>query len=639
MSRLLDLGPLLNPRSIAIIGATPDATRVGGRPLAFLRRYGFEGTIYPVNPRYQEIGELPCYPDVASLPETPEMAIVALPAAAVVEVIGDCNRRGVPAATIYTSGFSEIGAEGKALEAELRAAAGEMVICGPNCQGVANFHDRVVSNWTSALGRDDMVAGPIGFVSQSGLFGGLIAAKCIERGLGLGYLVSSGNEVVLDFADVLAHMAADPRIEVVAGYLEGVRDGRKLEAAAEVARANDKPIVLLKVGRVEESARAAASHTGSMTGAYEVYRAAFRQWGIIEVDDIEELVDVTEVFARRAPRPKGDRVGILTNSGGIGVFCADKVREAGLRLAEFEPRTVAAITEHLPTFGAALNPVDVTLQTLTDPDAVGRHIEHMMRDDGVDAVVTFFGVQWLKIDEVVAMLDRARWVADKPLVVSWGQGDPEAPRRLRELGIPAYDDPLKAIKAVRALRALALNQSRPAIDVAPVDSAEAAAAAVLLRERLVEGPLDEAGAKAVLEAAGLAVARRGLATSEAAATELILGLRRDPTFGPVLLLGTGGVFVETLGDAVLGLLPLDRGQAVAMVQALRSYPMLQRARGRAEADIEAVVEALLKLAALALAAPEIQELDINPLIVRAAGHGAVAADALIRTEANREQRE
>lgn len=701
VSALLDLDPLLRPRSIAIIGATPDQRRVGGRPLVFLRRYGFPGQIYPVNPRYEAIDDLACYPNVDALPEVPDMAIIALPAARVVPVIRDCVAAGIPAATIYTSGFGEIGDEGAALESELRQAAesGNMVICGPNCQGVANFHDRVVSNWSSALGRQDMEPGPIGFVAQSGLFSGILAAECIERRLGLGYLVSSGNEVVLDFADFLGHMAQDPRIKVVAGYLEGVRDGTKLKAAAELARAHDTPVVVLKVGRSEESAKAARSHTGSMTGTYEVYRAAFKQWGIIEVDDIEELMDVIEAFALGAPPARGNRVGVLTNSGGIGVFCADKVRECGLRLADFAPETVAAIAETLPEFGSSQNPVDFTLQSFTHPELVGGHLRNIVQDAGVDAVLNFYGVQWLNVAEVTSEVVKADALNDKPIAVAWAQGDPDGPSRLRQAGVPTYDDPLRAIKVIRALANQGRIMTREPEEATRPDPA-AATAAAMLRECAGEGALGEHAAGEVLEAAGIPVVRSALAPDAAAAVEiaeqigypvvlkiaateiahkteaggvalglgsaeavtgafeavtasarahapearidgtivqemvtgtfeLIVGVKREPAFGPVLLLGTGGTFVEVLKDTVLRVLPIGRAEAEAMVRELGSYPMLSGARGQAKADIAAIVDVLLEVAALALAAEEIQELDINPLMVRPEGKGVVAADALI----------
>ena len=275
------------------------------------------------------------------------------------------------------------------------------------------------ANFSSALAQPGLEAGPVGFVSQSGLFTGILPAEFQRRGIGLGYLVSTGNESVVDFADVLAFMARDDRVRVVGGYLEGVRDGRKLAAAAQAARERGKPVVLLKVGRTAESAAAAASHTGALAGAYDVYRAALAQWGILEVDTIDELFDALEAFAVGTGTARGDRIGILTNSGGLGVFGADRARAAGMRMAELAPETVAAIEERLFDFASAANPVDFTLQGLTDAAAVGSHLAHIARDPNVDATLAFFGVQKLNVDALIDEIDAANRLNDKPLIVGW----------------------------------------------------------------------------------------------------------------------------------------------------------------------------------------------------------------------------
>ncbi|MDP6951994.1 MAG: CoA-binding protein, partial [Alphaproteobacteria bacterium] len=312
MSNLRDLTPLFNPASVAVVGATSNPKRVGGRPIRFLRNFGFTGPIYPVNPRYEDLDGDRCYARVSDIPEPPDMAILAVPAALCLDAVRDCQAAGVPAITVYTSGFGETGDDGKALQAELAelAKSGGTLICGPNCQGIANFHDNVVGNFTSALASGEMAAGPVGFASQSGLFGGIVVAEFRRRGMGLGYLVSTGNEADVDFAESLAYMAADPRIEVVAGYVEGARNGDNLRQAAEIARAHGKPMVLIKVGRGADGARTAAAHTGATTGDYEVYRAALEQWGIVEVDTIQELFDVMETFGHGTPAAKGNRIGM-----------------------------------------------------------------------------------------------------------------------------------------------------------------------------------------------------------------------------------------------------------------------------------------------------------------------------------------
>ena len=698
MSGLRDLTPLLKPRSVAIIGATPDARRPGGRPLDYLRRFGFAGPIYPVNPRYPEIAGVRCYASVADIAEAPDMAVVSVPAAATLDAVRDCQRAGVPAMTIYTSGFGETGAEGKALEAELIALAEAKgtLICGPNCQGVANFHDRMVANFTSALANEGIDAGGIGFVSQSGLFAGIVTAEFRRRGLGLGYLVSSGNEAVVDFADVLAFMARDERIRVVAGYLEGVRDGRKLEQAAAVARELAKPVVLIKVGRSQDSAAAAASHTGALAGAYAVYAAALAQWGILEADSIQELFDLIETFAVGARPARGDRVGVITNSGGIGVYCADKVRECGLTMASFASGTVEALKARLPAFGSARNPVDFTLQAYTDPESVGAHLRNVVLDDGVDVALACFGIQLLNVDAVVDQVAAANALNDKPVLVGWMLGDASGPPRLRAAGIPCFDDPLAAIKAAKAL----VRQGRIAATAAETRTPHAMDAAAALVAGHAPGALSESEARAVLAAAGIApvpgaraadaeaavaVAREigypvvlkvdspdiahkteaggvaldvrdddGVRAAFAAITEsararapearihgvgvyrmvrggveMICGLSRDPAFGAVVLVGSGGILVEVIEDTALGVAPLEEADAERMIASLKGAALLAGVRGRPPADSPALTEVLLRLSDLARACPAIAELDINPLLVLPEGKGALAADALI----------
>jgi acetyltransferase len=700
VSELRDLTPLLKPRSIAILGATPDHRRVGGRPLPFLTKYAFPGAIYPVNPKHQAIDGVRCYANVGELPEAPDMAIIAVPAARVLDAVRDCQDVGIPAMTVYTSGFAEMGGEGVALERALKEMVAEKgtLLCGPNCQGVANLNDRMCANFSSTLGRDDVAAGPVAFVSQSGLFAGIVAADCHARGLGIGYLVSTGNEAGVDFADVLAYAAADDRIRVVAGYMEGVRDAEKLRKAALVARAHGKPLVILKVGRGAEGAAASASHTGAMAGSYEVYRAAFRQWGIIEVDDIAELFDLVELFSLGVPSSPGDRIGIVTNSGGIGVFSADKVGELGLRMAVFAPETRDAIAQRIPEFGSPQNPVDFTLQAFSDPASVGWHIRHAILDPNVDAAMVFFGVQMLNVAELVEEVKQAAALNDKPVVVCWMRGDPRGPKAFRAAGIPCFDDPLRALKALRALVA----QGRIAamtLDGEPVPTT-LAVAGVAEAVRARQTSLGEQAAKAVLADAGIPVTRSILAgdvdaavaaaeeigypvalkvdsadiahkteaggvvlgvDSAAAvrsahdrimtrarayapdaridgigvhemvsgAVELIVGIKRDAAFGPVVLVGAGGTLVEVMKDVELRVAPVGRVEAEAMVGALKCLPLLSGARGRPRADIAAVVDVIERLSALALAAPALDELDINPLMVMPEGEGARAADALI----------
>ncbi len=451
--RFADLAPLLNPASIAIIGATPDPKKVGGRPIRYLRRYGYRGRIYPVNPKYDVVQEQRCFASLAALPERADMAIIALPADAAIEAVRACVDAGIPALTVYTSSFREIGAVGEAREARLKAviAGTGAVMCGPNCQGVANFHDHMVAYFTSGLGREDVPVGGIGFVTQSGLFGGMLAETCVKRGLGLGYMISSGNEAGIDFADAIAYMAADPRTTLIAGYLEGIGDLDRLDAALGRAAARGLPVVILKVGRHVEAERAAKAHTGAETGSWAAYERLFQRRGVIAVDAIETLYDVVEALNLGFAKPVGRRIGIITNSGGVGALCADQARILGLDVPRFLPETEATLRERLPDFASPRNPVDMTLQPFSDPVSLGAHVRAVAADPNVDAVLVFVGLNWLTGQEMAATLAGLKPSLTKPMMVVWAGGDPRGVDVLRAAGVPAFDGARRSLEVLRAL--------------------------------------------------------------------------------------------------------------------------------------------------------------------------------------------
>lgn len=450
-TRRRNLSRLFAPATVAVVGASDQARKVGGRPLDMLKRYEFSGRIYPINPKYDEVFGLRCYPSLQALPDVPDLVVVAVPAHHVLQVVQDCAALGVGALVIYTSGFGEMGAGGEENERQIRQIAAEtgLIVCGPNCQGVANFSNGMVVNFSSAVSTVHVPTGNVGIISQSGLIGGLMVLECVARELGVGYLVSTGNEAGMTFADAISYMADDSRIKVIAGYLESIRDIDAFREAATRARANGKSIVILKVGVSPEAAKAAASHTGSLAGAAELYEAALEQMGVFVVDSIEELVDASVTFAQVSTRAMGRRIGILTNSGGLGVFCADGVFRQGLEMATFSDNTVRAISARLPEFGAASNPVDVTLQAHTDVDSVAAHIEHIVGDPAVDVVVATFGVQMVNVKALTDHLARIAHTAPKPVIVSWVASDPEGVKLLAQAGVPVFTDPARAIRAAR----------------------------------------------------------------------------------------------------------------------------------------------------------------------------------------------
>ncbi|MGH8245178.1 MAG: acetate--CoA ligase family protein, partial [Gammaproteobacteria bacterium] len=452
-TRRANLRRLFKPSSVAVVGASDQAAKVGGRPLDLLRKYAFAGRVYPVNPKYGELFGYRCYADLQALPEIPDLVVVAVPAKHVLQVVQDSARLGVGALVIYTSGFGEMGPQGEIVEWQIReiAAGSGLIVCGPNCQGVANFSNGMVVNFSSSVSVAPVLPGNVGIISQSGLIGGLMVLECRARELGVGYLVSTGNEAGMQFSDAVSYMADDPDIKVIAGYLESIRDIDAFRRAATRARLGGKSIVILKVGRSPEAAKAAASHTGSLAGSAELYEAALREMGVFLVDSIEELADASVTFAQVTTVATGRRVGILTNSGGLGVICADDVFRQKLEMAKFSEATVAAIAGRLPEFGAASNPVDVTLQAHTDVDAVASHIESIVNDSSVNVVVVSFGVQMVNVKALTDHLARIARACPKPLLVSWVASDPEGTRLLAKAGVPVFADPARAIRAARYL--------------------------------------------------------------------------------------------------------------------------------------------------------------------------------------------
>ncbi|SFP85131.1 Acyl-CoA synthetase (NDP forming) [Variovorax sp. OK605] len=365
-----DLSRLINPRSIALVGASDREGSIGERTLTNLLTHSeFEGDVYLVNPGKAEIRGHRCWPSVAALPDTPDVAVVAVPASGVLEVIEQCTARGVRFAVILSSGFGEAGAEGEREQQRMKEIAerGGLRLYGPNCPGLTNVNKRLGLTFSPSFPHD-LIKGPIGLATQGGGLGRNVM-QAMERGIGIGLWASTGNEVDLQVADFIHYMADAPDIKVIVTLLEGIKDGPKFVAAVQRAAANGKPVIGLKVGKSEYGRRAAQSHTASLTGSAEVNSAVFRQFGVIEVDDIDELVDTAWLFARAMPGAQ-DALGIYCSSGGTAALAADAVGSAGLTLAAFTPETTAVLRAKLPDYAAIGNPVDTTAMVLSDKTVV-----------------------------------------------------------------------------------------------------------------------------------------------------------------------------------------------------------------------------------------------------------------------------
>lgn len=674
---------LLRPRSVAVIGASADPSKTTGRPVGYLQRHGFDGAIWPVNPRAAEIGGLPCFPDVASLPGAPDVAIVLVGPERAEAAVRDLAARGCGAAIVLAGGYAESGGEGGARQSALSAAAGRMRLLGPNTIGLVNLADRIVLSASGALEVEDLAAGSISLVSQSGGILGAMLSRGAAQGIGFARLVSTGNEADLDVADFLDLLAEDDATRVIAIYVEGLRRPDAFRAAALKAAAAGKPVVAYKVGRSEAGARAAISHTGALAGADRLYDALFRQLGIIRAERFSDLLDIPAALAS-GRRPRGRRVAVLTSTGGAGALLADNLGLAGFELPSPDAATAARIAA-LTGEAAVANPLDLTLAGLK-PEVLGGSIAALLESESYDALAVVVGSSALAQPRLAAdAIAAGQAASDKPVLAYLSPHAPAIGAALQRQGIPAASAPeaiaamLGALVAPRAAAPVAPAVARPdlALPSGPLDEAEskalfarfgippvreqacatpaeAAAAAQQIGGRLVLKALsrhlahksDVGGVRLGLAAEEIAAAGQAMLDRVAAATgrapegllvqeqlaggvEMILGLTRDPLLGTAVLLGMGGVAAEVFGDTALRLLPLSRDDAQAMVAELRGAVLLRGHRGGAAMDVPALVQALLDFAAMGEAlGPRLVTAEVNPLFVLPQGQGVRAADAL-----------
>ena len=453
-----------DPGSIAIIGASDDPAKLSGRAIANLKRCGYRGRILPINSRRDTVQGLPAFPSLDAAPGPADVAIVALPAAAVPEALRSCAKAGVPMAIVFASGFAEVGGDGVAAQAEITRIAREtgVRVLGPNTIGLAALASGAAATFTTAFDDEayDIVPGSVALVSQSGALGAYMMNSAMRSGVGVGHFVHTGNEADLTVAEIIGLLVAGDDVNVVLTYLEGVRDAENLAAAARLAREHDTPIVAMKVGRSAAGARAAVSHTGALTGADDVADAALRRLGIARVEGLKELVDAGRVFAP-GRRTGGDRLSVLGVSGGAGILISDLCAEHGVTIAPWEPEWRDRMAAVIPAYGSAVNPIDVTASMVSDTrmfvDALDLAVDH----PGTDMVMVFVGNAESCEDDFIATVQAAYRRTDKPIVVVWTGGNDRALRRLAALGVPAFDDPGRAVRAVSLLTEYTRMRQRP----------------------------------------------------------------------------------------------------------------------------------------------------------------------------------
>lgn len=691
------------PDAIAIIGASPERTRIRGLLLHLLRKNGYPGRLYPVNPSYAEIDGIRCYPSLAAIEARVDLALIAIPAERVLPALEECASLGVGYAVIISSGFAEQGGDRLALQDEIAALARRtgLRISGPNGEGFYSARSRVAATFSPAvdLKPDDEtpVASErrIGVVAQSGGMGFALFNRGRAQGLRFSHVVSTGNEADLTASDFFDYLARDDDTAAIMLFIEGVRDPGKFAAAAAAAAERGKPVIVAKMGRTQAGQRAARSHTASMAGWSAAYDAVFRRYGIVTAADPDEAVAIAAAFVT-CPLPRGDRVAVVTTSGGAGAWAADALAGAGMTLPELSPALQQSIRGFIPAYGSALNPVDITAQAVHTGGLI-RAIELLCDADEVDAIVVVLSLASetrIAIDTQALKLVVARQA--KPVqIYSYTLPSPLGRKILAAAGLTLHTGLAPLASAMRALAHRGRHEApRPVLlrPAAPAFAAALAGRCGTLSEHAARQLLADAGLpmppcrlvtrredlEPAAEALGFPLAlkiqspdiahkteiggvRLGLSTPATLleaydavmsaarraspearlegvlvqpmakpGVEMIVGAIRDPVFGPLVMLGAGGVATELFRDVTYRLAPVDAATAQSMLQDLRAAPLLSGFRGAVPADIGALAALVAEVSAFAARHRDrVAEVELNPVIVHAEGEGCTILDTLM----------
>ncbi len=697
------LDALFHPRSVALVGASSDPERIGGRPLRFMLEAGFAAPIYPVNRSGALIQGLQSYQKVSDIPFPVDQAIICVPVAGVEEAVRDAIAKGVKAIQVMTAGFAEIDAAGRALQDRIvglcRAAGVRML--GPNSLGLLNVPARFFSTFSTFLNGAQPQPGSISLATQSGAFGSAAYGLATLRGLGFSKIIATGNEADVDVAESIDYLADDPDTRIICAAVESCRDGNRLRRALLKAARAGKPVLIMKVGRTELGAAAASTHTGSLAGNDKVYDTVFRECGALRPESIEEMLDIAYLYTVSGVLPANDELGVFTGSGGIGVLMADEAGAQGMELPPL-PAPAREATLALLPFAVAANPLDMTAQVTSVASGTSRTLGVMLEHTRYGAVLGYLAHVGLSPErfastqqEIAALAAQHR----ERLTILVMLALPQVRSALEKQGVAVFEDPTRAVRAVAGLAKI--RQRWQALYQLP-GSAQPAAPALAL-----DDVHTESGAKRALAAAGLPVPPEHLCSTAAQAAaaaaqvgfpvvakivspdiahktevggvmlnlqdaaagerafgtlmdrartarpdarldgvliapmlrggvEVILGLHRDPTFGQMVMYGSGGTAVELFQDVALASAPLTAARAQALVDAVRSSQLLRRWRGGPQYDEAALVQALCRLSEFAMQhADSIQSVDINPLMVRT--QGAMCLDAVIELRAQTQQ--
>ncbi|MCS7129964.1 MAG: acetate--CoA ligase family protein [Archaeoglobaceae archaeon] len=658
------------PKSVALIGASPEKGKVGNVLLRNLKN--FNGKFYAVNPKYNEIEGIKCYPSILSVPESVDLVVIAVPARAVPRVVEECGIRGIENVIVISGGFKEVGLEGAKLERDLVEIARKykMKLLGPNCLGMINAEIGLNATFSEITPN----FGNVAFLSQSGAFILAVILWAQRAKFGFSKIVSLGNKAILSESDFLEYLAKDPATKVIMLYVEGIQDGQRfVEVAREVSK--KKPIVIMKAGKTESGAKAASSHTGSLAGSYEVYKTAFEQSGIVVAENVEELFDFAFVLSKNK---SAGNIAILTNSGGPGVMASDAVEIYGLKLSEFSFETINELKKFLPPSANFYNPVDILGDA--DTERFSKALEIIAKDRNVGSIVAILAptaqINFRKAVEKVLSIQ-------KPVYCCFMGIDEESEEILIKNRIPNFFDPTRAVKAIWAVEKYSRFDFTEKeflkfdVDKAKADQIFAEFERSGVKFVGVEGmkllecykiPTARWGiARTVEEAEEIAeklgypvamkivspdvihksdigalklnVGKREVKTSfyeiiskvesyipdariegvlvqemVKGGREVIIGMKKDPQFGNVLMFGLGGIYVEVFKDVSFRIAPLSRKDAYDMIRSVKSFALLKGVRGEKMLDLDTLVDTILKFSQLSMDYP-ISEMEINPLKV------------------------
>jgi acyl-CoA synthetase (NDP forming) len=706
-----DIRALLAPKSIAIVGVSDDVKTVRGRLLHVIRKRGYAGRLHLVSRSSKMAQGLPTVPTLSDIGEPVDLAIVVTPATAVPDIVEECGRLGIKGVFVVASGFSEErGGSGKALQARLGqiAAKYDLALCGPNAEGYLNNDMALAATFSPTLENETIVLDPtippkrsIGVTSQSGGFTFAFLSRSQGRQLRFSFMVSTGNEAVLEGADFVDFMLDDGKTDIALMYMEGLKRPDRFAEVAGKAADHGKPLIVAKTGRSEAGKRAAVSHTGSLAGESRVFDAVMREYGIVRGDDIDQMLDAAAAFTY-CPLPKGRRVGLVSASGGGAVWMTETLTQQGFEIIPFDQETRSTLDALLPTYGSSQNPIDLTATAIREV-GYARIIEVVDKCPTVDLIVVVGSLAYeYGIEKDRDALERVRSKIGKPVVFcTYTTASPRAIELLASAGIPTFTSMPNCAKALGALADYQAFQTRwrrdrpesaPDLGVERRDATrkmmvdagpalcEVDAKKVLAlngigdpkKERIVFTEVEAVSAADILgypvalkvqspkllhktEAGALALAlgsaedvrlayrkldeiagklsatdRRGILVQEMApaGVEVIVGVKRDPQFGPIVALGLGGILVELLDDVVLAPAPITRARALELVQELRGARIFAGLRGKDAADVGALAELLHSISLFAAAHGDmVEEIDLNPVIVHRQGLSIV--DALI----------